>query len=170
MPFRAPGFSIDDLFLATEGHVSTYTLDPGAPREPGLARDELAARYGIDLRFPGDLLVAANGDFQLTAGIEGFRQVFTRALITSPNELFWTPEYGIGITEFLNVPASAASAHELQNRIRTFLEGQPDVNSIDQVEVRLSPTGGTIELYLRFTLEGVRERLGLLIRGGEDGG
>jgi hypothetical protein len=58
----------------------------------------------VDLSYPGDLVVRGSGDLERTTGLGALRAAFARALITTPGELFWRPNYGVGATEFLNVP------------------------------------------------------------------
>lgn len=127
--------------------------------------ETLALRYGIDCSFyQGDLIATGAGDFMLTEGVEGIRQVIARSLITSPGELFWRPNYGIGVEEFLNAPMSAATVSEIKSRIRHSLEDQDDVEEILAVDVSMYDDG-RIEIDLTVRLAGMDIDLSTTIGG-----
>lgn len=158
-------FELDDLALATEGRIRPDPFfELAAPQEPKPPeRDVLAERFGVDFVFDGDFHETAAGDLTLTTGLEGFRAVFTRALVTEPGELHWAPEYGIGIGSFVGRRASAANVSELRNRIRSSLLANQDVDAIDKLEVHAN-ADGSVEIDLRVLVAGLPQKLGLRIR------
>jgi len=158
-------FEIDDVGIATGGRVRADPyLEIPSPTDPiPRERDVLALRFGIDIIFDGDFLETGSSDLALTTGLEGFRAVFTRALVTEPGEIHWAPEYGIGIGRFLNQHASAVRLAELRNRIRSSLLQNGDVDEIDRLEVS-ALADGSVEIELRVLVAGNPQKLGLRIR------
>jgi len=134
----------------------------GRPAQP--VQDALEIQYGVDLRYPGDLVVRGSGDLERTRGIEAFKSAFARALITSPGELFWRPDYGIGATEFLNRPINKATILDLKNRIRRSAQSEAAVERVDELEVSYSPTSELLEVRVRVLIAGVSAHFALGVR------
>jgi len=156
-----PGFFVEDVAIATQQHVQPSLASPSAA-QAGLsaktpAERALEAIFGVDLNFPGDLVVKGSGDLELTSGLGALKASFARALITTPGEIFWQPDYGIGATEFLNRPASAPILHELKNRIRTTLASDPAVDEVTEPTVTVT-SNGLVEVDVRVSTAGKSER------------
>ncbi len=153
------------------GPLSGDTVQPdlyfeiGDPQQPGGSRDLLAEIYGRDLRFGEDfLLLAASGDLQRTTGLEALRASLTRAIVLEPGEIFWRPDYGIGLTNFLNLPASAANIHEMKNRISSTLASDPAVEEVFDPSVVVSRDGGLIEISVKVRIAGQEETIDVALR------
>lgn len=144
-----PGFVVSDLSLATDGYMSATFFDVGEPLVPGTARavDLFARFYGVDLRFAVDYFTKADGDLQLTEGLGALKASFARALVTVPGEIPWWPDYGIGITRFLNLRATAANIAEMKHRISLFYNGDPAVEEVVRRDVIVNATG-MIEVFV----------------------
>lgn len=170
--FTGPGFAVEPLSIATQGLVQTaiayegVDLTPRPPVRPGreLAEQRLGERYGVDLDFPGDFVVLGSGDLALTAGLEGLRACFARGVVTSPAELFWRPRYGVGATEFLGRPRSAANLSELRNRIQATLIDHVSVDEIRRLEVSTRPNVAMVEVETQVIVAGREQSIGLRIR------
>jgi hypothetical protein len=84
---------------------------------------------------------------------------------TSPTRATWRPNYGVGATEFLGVPASAANIAELKNRIRRTLAADPAVDQVDDPRVTIAGDGsGLIEIDVAIRVAGQGQRFQLAIR------
>jgi phage baseplate assembly protein W len=167
--FGGAGYTVFDVALATGGKVSpdvvyNYGL-PAVPGTEGLA-DHLARLYGVDLFYQqGDFLLQGNGDLALTTGLGAFRASFARALATPPGDIYWRPNYGVGLVEFLNLPATAANFHEMKNRIQQTLGSDPAVEEITRNEVTLSRNvTGLIQVFVDVVVGGQPTSLSLEIR------
>jgi hypothetical protein len=162
-----PGFVVEDMGLATRGRLTPTTVfevgDPLPPSEAG-ATDLLGRFYGVDLRMTTDYLVMGSGDLQRTEGLEALKASFARALVTVPGGIFWRPDWGIGITDFLNRRASAADIHEMKNRIRTTLASDPAVDEVSAPEVVVN-ADGMIEVNVDVKIAGQVQPIALGIRG-----
>jgi len=161
-----PGFIVEDMGLAAKGAITPTTYfevgDPIAPSGMG-ATDLLGRFYGVDLRMMTDYLVMGSGDLQRTKGLEALKASFARALVTTRGGIFWRPEYGIGITDFLNRRASAAEIMDAQNRIRTTLASDPAVEQMDSPQVVVT-AGGLVEIMVTVQVAGQIQPIALGIR------
>lgn len=164
--FVGNGFLVEDLFLATGGILrSRPVYDVGVAAPPGAAQDVLGARFGIDLKFPGgDLSVDGNGDLDLTMGTDGFRAAFSRALITEPGEIFWRPNYGIGVLRLLNQRLSASLIAEIKRRIEQYANDQPEIIELERNDVGVGPSGDVVDVAIQIRLNTGREDIGVRIR------
>jgi hypothetical protein len=162
-----PGVVVEDLAIATGQRIQGapfYDVDPEG-RSPSPIDRALENVYGVDLAYPGDLVVRGSGDLERTTGIGALLANFARALITTPGELFWRPTYGVGATEFLNLPVSAGNIAELKNRIRRNLSADPAVEQVDDPVVSIAADGsGLIEIDVFVRIAGHGQRFQLAIR------
>lgn len=164
--FAGRGFIVQDLFLATGGQLLFPPIyEVGQVAAPGAPRDVMGARFGIDLRFPGDFTVLPNEDLELTTGSDGVRGALTRALITEPGEIYWRTGYGVGLLSLLNLPVNAALLAEIKRRIRSSFEGEADVERLERLEVTAAPSGDLVEVEVRVRLVGTAAQdVGVRIR------
>jgi len=167
--FGGAGFTVFDVSLATGGKVSPDVVyNYGLPAVPGTegVQDHLARLYGVDLFYQeGDFLLQGSGDLQLTKGLGAFRANFARSLATPPGNLFWRPNYGIGLVEFLNRPATAANIWEMKNRIQQTLGSDPAVEEITRNDVLLDrDVIGLIEVFVDVVVSGQPTSLNFAIR------
>ena len=140
-----PGFTLEDLSVGGLGQVLVERV------------------AGVDLDFPGDLLVGRNGDLVLTHGIEGLKQSIARSLVTSPGEFPGEPTYGIGADDFLGLPASAANVATLKSRVRQSILSHPLVEAIEQLEVS-QDADGLILVETTIRTGGQREEFSIGVR------
>ena len=167
--FGGAGFTVFDVGLATGGIVTpdvVYNYGLPSVRGADNAEDHLARLYGVDLFFQqGDHLLMGNGDLALTRGLGAFRANFARALVTTPGDIFWRPDYGIGLVEFLNARATAAASYEMKNRIQQYLSSEPAVEEVTRNEVTISrDTIGLVEVFVDVVVSGQQASLQLQIR------
>ncbi len=83
--------------------------------------------------------------------------------MTTPGGIFWRPDYGIGITDFLNVRASAAEIVEMKNRIRSTLASDPAVEEVSPPEVVVN-ANGMIEVKVDIKVAGQVQPIALGVR------
>lgn len=170
--FHGPGFMVEPIGLASDGYQQPAIYIENEPPAPqggptplDRARDSLERRYGVDLEFPGDLVVGADSDLVLTRNLEGLRASFARSIITAPAEIFWRTAYGVGATEFLNLRPTTENLNRLRNRIRSTLLEHPAVEELEGPEIGSASDGTLIEIQTRAIVEGQSQRIGLRIRG-----
>jgi phage baseplate assembly protein W len=89
--------------------------------------DEILLR---DILHDGDFRETANGDLQTISGLQNLYQALFHRLITSPGTLIHRPEYGVGIKDFQNAPASLQNQTTLANRIREQFERESRIERI----------------------------------------
>ena len=163
--FQGGGLVVEEIGLATGGtlRTPTYFEVPATRVPPPNPPDPVAALYGVDLQYPGDFVVRGSCDLSLTEEFGAIVASFVRALVTSPGEIPWWPSYGVGLADFLNLPATPANAEAIKNRIRSTLMAEPAIEAIDQNDVALS-ADGIVALSLRVTISGHQRQLRLGIR------
>lgn len=168
-PFlMGPGWEISGLATATEGKVQqdiVYEVGQLPPADADCSQDEINARqFGVDLRFAGDFLVRADGDLQRTTGTEGLLSAFARSLVTVPGEIHWRPGYGVGIQEFLNLPATEANISLIKNRIITTALSTRGIIQVDPLRVGMTPGKNLISVTMGINTYGGRDELNFEIR------
>ena len=167
--FGGPGFIVSDLAIATHGVVTPDIIyNYALPAVPGTqnTEDHLARLYGVDLLFDqGDYRLQGNGDLALTRGLEAFKANFARSLVVRPGDIFWRPNYGIGLVEFLNAPATAANIFEMKNRIQQSLTSDAAVEEITRNDIEISRNPiGLIEIFTSVVVAGQATALQLEVR------
>lgn len=171
MLFGGPGFAVSDISHATAGVIGTpIAFEVGLPavRTGQDIKTHLTRIHGVDLRFHTDFFLKANGDLQLTSGLEAFRNNLARSLVTPKGALHWRPDYGIGLVEFLNMKASAANVYEMQNRIHLNLRAEKSVEKISRNEVRMGVGDpGVIEVFVNVVASGQPLHAALEIRSAQ---
>ncbi len=129
----------------------------------GTSRALLVQIYGVDLRMGQfEYLLDSQTDIQLTEGLETVKANIARALITEPGELFWAPDYGVGLPAFLNQNVTAEMFEEIRNRIRASLEVNDDIVDIRSIEAELQDS--QIIIDVQFVLGAQPERINLSLR------
>lgn len=117
---------------------------------PGTSAARAFSRaYGVDLRWRDGFEVASNGDVREESGLDVLRANFERALVVTPGEIFWRPDYGIGIGTYLGRKLSASTLEELRTRISSWLLRQPLVERVDPLKLYVSlDLPGVLEIHL----------------------
>jgi phage baseplate assembly protein W len=111
-----------------------------------------------DIAHNKDLLVAANGDLQTVFGPENVRQALLRRLITTPGALAHRPDYGVGIKDFQNAPASLDNQRDLALRVKEQFERDFRVSSVTGLRFQVDdeqPEKTTI--FVKYNIIGVGE-------------
>lgn len=83
---------------------------------PGIYESE-GRFYGKDLRFNGDLRVAAHGDYETVDGLENYRQSLIRRILVRPGEYRLRPDYGAGLISYVKKPFTSTNRAEIVKRI-----------------------------------------------------
>jgi hypothetical protein len=94
--------------------------------------DEILQR---DIAFKGDFQVTATGDIDAISGLENIKQALMHRLITSPATLIHRPNYGVGIKDYQNAPATLATKRKLALRIQEQFEQDDRVEQVLGVSV-----------------------------------
>lgn len=138
--------SVTPLGLATFG-----ILQPGEEGTSGVMVDPLSgARRDVleealllqDASFAGgDLNIGIDGDLVPIVGLANLRDALGRRLLTRPGALFHHPDYGIGVQEFLNLPATLPNKMTLENRARRNFKQDTRVEAIVRTRVRQEQDG-----------------------------
>lgn len=114
---------------------------PGEPTQPGIGE----RRHGVDLKDSSnghDLEVNSRTmNISTVSGLAAFLQRFEHALATVPGDMWWNPDWGIGIHEFANAKTSATNLTLLKNRVRDFALRDPAVTKVDPLSVTVSGDG-----------------------------
>ena len=120
--------------------------------------------FGVDLDLNDfEYLLASTSDLKLTKGANAVKNNITRALVTEPGELFWAPNYGVGLIGLINAPASADMFDKIRNRVKATLSSNPDVDEIKRVDV-FEQGDGLYIVDIEYTLNGNPEQIKLSLR------
>jgi phage baseplate assembly protein W len=90
---------------------------------------------GRDIAFAGDFIVSATGDIDLISGLENIKQALFDRLMTSPATLIHRPNYGVGIKDYQNAPATLATKRKLALRIQEQFEQDDRVEKVTAVSI-----------------------------------
>lgn len=164
-----PGYELFPLEQATEGHIQVgILLEHEAPTGPDSCdpRQVLRDFFGQDLLYnrSGHLEVGSKADLLLCSGAECVKANIARALVTVPGDLVHRPDYGVGIQDFVNLPATPANFEELKARIRASLESNQDVETIEKLEVKRGVDVSVIEIELVVRVSGQPVQLAVGVR------
>lgn len=106
--------------------------------------------FGCDIRFDGDFIVTAGGDYALVTGKDNLRLAILRRLITKPGEFRFRPDYGVGIQTFVKKQLTQSLKDSLRQRIIDQLSQDRRINSVDvtleQVTVQGKPV---LKVYVK---------------------
>lgn len=78
---------------------------------------------------------APGGDLTTISGLENVKQAILRRIMTEPGSLTHRPNYGVGLKQFQNAPASLATHRELANRISQQLRRDSRIAEVTSVSV-----------------------------------
>jgi hypothetical protein len=71
-----------------------------------------------DIAHQSDLLQKTDsGDLEIVSGLDNVKEALFRRLATEPGTLVHRPDYGVGIKQFQNAPATLATKRSLALRI-----------------------------------------------------
>lgn len=143
----------------TIGPFTVPAADSGAG---SISKPERASQidklFGRDIWFDvtesigANYIVTPSGDWQTCEGRECLRQSIIRRIITDPGEWQAIPEYGIGARRFVKARNTQAVRDELKERIRSQIEEEPGVETLDQVFVDVSE--GVLKIGVVITPKG----------------
>lgn len=167
MAIVGSGFVADYLHEVTGGiYQSEPYFEVGeAATLPRTEEGFLGRIFGVDLLYAnGDLETGASGDYRLTSGLEAFRAAFLRSLVTKPGEIFWWPDFGIGIVDYLNLHASAENIQEIKRRIRSSIARNELVEDIAALDVVVNADASRIDIRVAIVVAGQTRPLGFRLR------
>ena len=125
--------------------------------------------YLRDIAHKGDLLRSPSGDLQTLSGVNNVREALFRRLVTIPGSLVHRPNYGVGIQEFKNAPATFDNQRRLAKRIKNQFELDFRVKEVIGIQIDLRPeTPELTKIIPRILLEGVDEDVSLTFKPFEE--
>lgn len=87
--------------------------------------------YGLDIEHRDDFIREEGaGDINTIEGLENVKEALRRRLITRPGEVVHRPEYGVGLPDYLNAPATLPVKQALAAKIATQFARDPRVQEI----------------------------------------
>lgn len=78
---------------------------------------------------------APGGDLRTISGLENVKEAIFRRIMTEPGSLTHRPDYGVGLKQFQNAPASLATHRELASRIAQQLRRDSRIAEVQGVSV-----------------------------------
>lgn len=85
---------------------------------------------GTDMMLEGgELIAAADGDAALVSDLECLIQDIRNEAMTYPGDLFYDPEYGYGLQDFIQKQGTEMVRLELTERIRRRLRGNEAIET-----------------------------------------
>lgn len=91
---------------------------------------------GCDIKHQKDFVkTATGGDLQTITGLDNVREAVLRRLITTPGSVVHRPQYGAGLQEFLNAPATIATKRAIAARIDDQLTRDPRIEEVLSVGI-----------------------------------
>jgi hypothetical protein len=123
---------------------------------------------GTDIAFKGDFLRTATGDLDTISGLESVKNALFHRLITTPGTLIHRPDFGVGIKDFQNAPATLDSQRQLALRIKEQFELDPRVEEVIGVRMNVADlTPDKITVTVRVKIRGYDEEAMEFIPFGE---
>ena len=120
----------------------------------------MAGLYDTDIKLSEtwQLTQAANGDAPLCSDLDCFVQDIRLEAITQPGELFYDPDWGWGLLEFLQSEDDELTRLEITERVREKLGRREEITpgSID-VQIRL--LDDLLILDVNFEVQGTKQSI-----------
>lgn len=88
-----------------------------------------------DIAHSADFIVSSTGDIDTISGLANIKQALFHRLLTSPATLIHRPNYGVGIKDYQNAPATLATKQKLALRIQEQFEQDDRVEEVTGVSV-----------------------------------
>lgn len=104
-----------------------------------------------DIRLDEDwqLTRAADGDAPVADGLEEFLQGIRLESMTQEGDLFYDPEYGWSLLDFIQRDGDELTILEIQERVRSRLSRHPEVDS-SSIQTTVLFTDDTLQLTILF--------------------
>jgi hypothetical protein len=94
--------------------------------------------FGYDILLSdGNFVAAPNGDLETISGLECFIQEIKHEMMTYPGDLFYDPEYGFGLLDFIHKKSTDINKLELKQRIKTKLSTYEQINR-DTIKIKIA--------------------------------
>jgi len=106
------------------------------------------SQLGRDIYQESDFRVSSRGDLATVSGVQSLIYRIDRMLVTNPGEIFYRPDWGVGIVRYLNQPNNANTAAKLRNAIIRHVSKDPDVEKVVRVGIKREEHGVIISLAL----------------------
>lgn len=114
--------------------------------------------YDTDIRLSEawELTQAADGDAPLCSQQECFMQSLALEALTQPGDVFYDPEYGWGLQDFIQSEDDELVRLEITQRAQDGLEKHEGINQ-DSVELNVTFAAGVFRLLCSFSFENEEE-------------
>jgi len=123
--------------------------------------------YLTDYNFKEDYSIS-NGDIELISGLEKIKEGLFRRLITKKGSMAYRPQYGVGIEQYRNAPATLSQRRKLANEVNENFKRDPHVKKIKYLEIQYEDdTPETMVIILNVELIGLGEQTIKFIPFGE---
>lgn len=108
----------------------------------------------VDLALPmipeAPIRPTPTGDLHTVTGTGSLRMAYLRRMLVTRGRLLHRPEYGVGIRNFIEGPATDAAMAELGGDTRSNLIRDRRIESVE-VTTRIDPDLGQVEVGVRVT-------------------
>jgi phage baseplate assembly protein W len=128
--------------------VASWTL-PLAVRPLPPPLSEAERLFGRDIRFEGDYVVNAKGDYATVSGFENLRASLWRRMATSPGEYALRPGYGAGLRDAVKKPFTTSARDEIRSRVTEQALADSRVTRVREVLVEQEADPRQIRVTLR---------------------
>jgi phage baseplate assembly protein W len=105
--------------------------------------------YLTDIKHEDDFERNSSGNLELISGLDNVKAALFRRLITSKGTIIHRPEYGVGIKDYQNAPATLDTKRKLALEIQEQFLRDVRVESVDGVTMEtddFSPEKTTIKV------------------------
>lgn len=114
---------------------TTWTIPAATAPSPPTLTEAQRRLFGRDVRFRTDYTVTPSKDYGVVDELEAVKQSVFHEAQTSPGELVFRPDYGMGISDAVKKARSQSLIDQMQNRIRERLAANPRISAIHEVLV-----------------------------------
>ena len=124
--------------------------------------------FKTDIAFSGDFATTPTGDIGKIKGLENVKQALFHRLVTKAGSLIHRPNYGVGIQDYQNAPATLDTKRRLALKIQEQFELDPRVKEVTGIAVNLdSIDPSKVVIVVRVKLQGYDEEAMKFIPFGE---
>lgn len=93
-----------------------------------------------DIAFTDDFKLSASNDFDTVTGMANLKEAIFRRIMTVKGSLIHRPDYGVGLPEFQNAPATLHLKGQLFTRLQEQLPRDPRIEAVTSLSVDFSDT------------------------------
>ena len=103
--------------------------------------------FGTDIKLTRGFLVASDGDFVLTGGVDNLGQALRHLVVTEPGELLIHPRYGCGTRPFLGASNSLSNAVVAGSLVKRAVQADPRISRVQEATVAVE--GDVLRINIR---------------------